>query len=260
VSGKKGDIPFELPHVTAAQRARAGRLSDALKESYPDAHCELVYSQPHELLIATILSAQATDAGVNKATPGLFTAFPSPRDYAKATPEAIEPYIRTIGLFRNKAKAVHASMAALVERFSGEVPRTMQELLTLRGVARKTANVVLGNCFGINVGFVVDTHVERLAVRLGLVPRGATVAMVERRLMALFPREDWCVLSHRLIFHGRRACKARLPGGCAGCAGGVGHGAAVCAEFGDKCELRVTAKRGTGRPGRPSAGRYPDPR
>lgn len=198
---------------SAAQLARAARLIAALKARYPDAHCELDWSKPHELLIATILSAQCTDASVNRATPALFRAFPTPADYARATPTEIEPYIRSIGLFRNKAKAVQAACALLVERFGGEVPRTMDELLLLRGVARKTANVVLGNCFGINEGVVVDTHVERLSHRLGL-SRGKTPQAIERDLMALFPREEWCLLSHLLIFHGRRACKAR-GGSCA---------------------------------------------
>jgi len=229
------DLPFELPKVTAAERRHAAGLLAALAEAYPDAHCELDYRTPHELLVATILSAQATDVGVNKATPALFKAFPMPADYAASSPEAIEPYIRTIGLFRNKAKSVHAAMKDVVERYGGEVPRTMAELVTLRGVARKTANVVLGNAYGINVGFVVDTHIERLAKRFGLARADSTVQRVERRLMALFPRERWCEASHTLIWHGRRACKARG----AGCSGHP-----ICAQFGKACELRVlvTAK------------------
>lgn len=219
---------------TAAQRARAGELLSALREHYPDAHCELTHTCPHELLVATILSAQATDVSVNKVTPALFKRFPTPAAYAASSPEEIEPFIRTIGLFRNKARAVHGAMTTIVERFGGEVPRTMEGLLTLRGVARKTANVVLGNSFGINEGVVVDTHVQRLAVRLGLAPGGSSVAEIERRLMALFPRESWCDLSHLLIFHGRRACKARM----AGCAAHP-----ICAKFGGRCELRVTAPK-----------------
>ncbi len=247
-------LPFELPRASAKARERAVRLKSLLEHHYPTAHCELNYANPHELVIATILSAQATDVGVNKATPGLFARFKTPADYAASTPEEIEPYIRTIGLFRNKAKAIHAAMSEVVNRFGGEVPRTMEELLTLRGVARKTANVVLGNAFGINVGFVVDTHVERLAVRLGLVPRGTTVQMIERELMSLFPRDSWCDMSHMMIFHGRRTCKARVPGGCAGScstamvSGATGTAAAegpetICREFGDRCELRVSAKK-----------------
>lgn len=205
------EFGFALPRVTPAAKARAAAIYADLQARYPDAHCELNHDpkQPHQLLIATILSAQATDVGVNKATPRLFRAFPTPAAFAAATPEEIEPHIRTIGLFRNKAKAIHAAMTTLVRDFDGEVPRTMDELLTLRGVARKTANVVLGNAFGINMGVVVDTHVERLSKRFGLAPKSATTAMVERHLMARFPRENWCMLSHLLIFHGRRACKAR---------------------------------------------------
>jgi len=202
-----------LPRKTAAQKERALALLAALKTRFPDAHCELDWTKPHELLIATILSAQCTDVAVNKATPGLFRAFPTPVDYTRVTPAEIEPHIRSIGLFRAKARAVHETARMLVEKFGGEVPRTMEELLTLRGVARKTANVVLGNCFGINEGVVVDTHVARLSARFGL-SRQKTPEKIERDLMALFPREDWCILSHLLIFQGRRACKAR-GGDCA---------------------------------------------
>lgn len=203
------DPGFKLPRVTAASRARAADIYAALLERYPDAHCELHFSNPHELLFATILSAQATDAGVNRATPALFKAFPTPADMARVEPADIEPYIKTIGLYRNKAKALSSAARTLVRDFGGEVPRTMDQLLSLRGVARKTANVVLGNAFGINMGVVVDTHVERLSKRFGLAPNAASVAMVERRLMALFPRDTWTMLPHLLIFHGRRACKAR---------------------------------------------------
>lgn len=203
--------------MSGPARHRAAEVYGALLERYPDARCELAHDpgRPHQLLIATILSAQATDASVNKVTPALFEAFPTPGDFAAGRPEDIEPYIRSIGLFRNKARAVHESMRAVVERFGGEVPRTMEELLTLRGVARKTANVVLGNAFGINAGVVVDTHVERLSKRFGFAPASASAAEIERRLMALFPRETWCMLSHLLIFHGRRVCKAR-GGSCSG--------------------------------------------
>ena len=223
------DLPFKLPQVEPKDKARAKRILAALQEHYPGAHCELDYTQPHELLIATILSAQATDVGVNKATPALFKAFPTPADYAASTPAKIEPYIKTIGLYRNKAKAVHAAMTALVEDFEGAVPDTMDELLTLRGVARKTANVVLGNAFNINSGFVVDTHVERISKRLGLVPQDATVAMTERYLCALLPRDSWCEASHMLIFHGRRSCKARM----ASCSDHP-----ICQKYGTCCDLR----------------------
>ncbi|MBL1216887.1 MAG: endonuclease III [Planctomycetes bacterium] len=180
----------------------------ALAKRYPDAHCELDYSSPHELLIATILSAQATDVGVNKATPALFKQFPAPADYAKATPEEIEPYVRSLGFFRNKAKSVHAAMTAVTNEHDGRVPNTMDELLQLRGVARKTANVVLGNAYDINMGVVVDTHVMRLSQRFGLT-KHKDPGKIELDLMALFPRKHWGLLSHLLIFHGRRVCKAR---------------------------------------------------
>lgn len=217
---------------TPAQRRRALALFDALAREYPDAHCELTYSNPHELLVATILSAQSTDVGVNKATPALFKRFPTPADYAAATPAEIETYIKSIGLFRNKARAIHAAMTELVRTFGGSVPRTMSELLTLRGVARKTANVVLGNAFNLAEGFVVDTHIERLAKRFALADPADNVAAVERKLMAMLPPQRWCAASHELIFHGRRVCKARLPA-CAE------H--PICREFGDRCELRITA-------------------
>ena len=211
--GSTSKAGFDLPSVDPARRRRAGRIFDALAKAYPDAHCELDYTSPAELLIATILSAQSTDVGVNKATPGLFAAFPTPGDYARATPGDIEPHIATIGLFRNKARAVHESMKRIHEVHQDEVPHDMESLLELRGVARKTANVVLGNAFNINMGVVVDTHVTRLSHRLDL-STGTTPLAIERDLMSLFPRAKWTLLSHLLIFHGRRVCKAR-GGTCA---------------------------------------------
>ena len=223
------DLPFALPQVSPNDKRRARRIAKSLEEHYPDAVCELDYTLPHELLVATILSAQATDVGVNKATPALFERFPTPADYAASSPKEIEPYIKTIGLFRNKAKSVHAAMTTLVEEFGGEVPRTVEELTSLRGVARKTANVVLGNCYGINDGFVVDTHVQRFTQRFGRAEAGASVQQIERTLMALFPRDQWCDLSHRMIFHGRRACPAR---------GGVCRDHPLCTSYGTACEKR----------------------
>ena len=217
----------------AGNQRRAARLADALRAAYPEAHCGLNYRSPHELLVATILSAQCTDVAVNKATPALFAKYPTPAAFAAATPVEIEPLVRTLGLFRAKAKAIQSAMKDVVQRFGGEVPRTMAELLTLRGVARKTANVVLGNAYGINVGFVVDTHIQRLSVRLGVCAAGDTVKTIEKKLMAAFPRERWCELSHQIIWHGRRACKARMNG-CSD------H--PICTEFGAACELRVSAK------------------
>ena len=201
-------ITLKLPRKGPKKIERARALLAALDRTYPHAKCRLDWTTPHELLVATILSAQATDEGVNAATPALFREFPRPADYAAASPESIAPFIRTIGLWRNKARAVHESMQALVAHHGGEVPREMDALLALRGVARKTANVVLGNCFGIQAGVVVDTHVGRLAQRLGLSAH-SDPGKVERDLMALFPRERWCDLSHLLIFHGRAACRAR---------------------------------------------------
>ena len=202
------EIGFELPRKTARQRERALQLLAALDARYPQAKCRLDWKVPHELLIATILSAQATDEGVNAATPALFKQFPTANHFASSSADEIAPFIRTIGLWRNKARAVYESMRMLVDQYGGEVPRNMQDLLVLRGVARKTANVVLGNCFGIQAGVVVDTHVGRLAERLAL-SKHTDPVKVERDLMALFPRERWCDLSHLLIFHGRAVCKAR---------------------------------------------------
>jgi endonuclease-3 len=145
---------------------------------------------------------------VNKATPKLFAAFPTPADYARTTPKKLEPYVRSLGFFRNKARAIHEAMKAVAEEHDGRVPDTMEELLTLRGVARKTANVVLGNAYGVNVGVVVDTHVQRLSKRFGLT-KHTDPNKIERDLMALFPRRHWTMLSHLLIFHGRRVCRAR---------------------------------------------------
>ena len=228
--GMAGEIPFALPEVTANEKRRARRLLAALEEHYPEAECALHYTSPHELLIATILSAQCTDVAVNKATPALFARFTAPCDYAASSALEIEPYVKSLGFFRNKAKAVHLSMKEVVEQFDGEVPQTMEELLTLRGVARKTANVVLSNAFGVQVGVVVDTHVQRLSRRLGLVEEGASVAAIERRLMALFPRDRWGDLSHLLIFHGRGACSARKKE-CAD------H--PICRGYGRTCECRT---------------------
>ncbi len=198
---------------TPAATARARRILKALYKHYPDAHCELDYESPHELLIATILSAQATDVGVNKATPKLFAKFPRPSDYAAATPRAIEPYVKSLGFFRMKSRAIHESMNTIEKDFGGTVPDTMERLLTLRGVARKTANVVLGTAYVINEGVVVDTHVMRLAQRFDLTSH-TDPTKIERDLMALFPRDEWTMLSHLLIWHGRRVCKAR-GGDCA---------------------------------------------
>jgi endonuclease III len=198
----------------ADRRARAQAVLAGLRESYPDARTELVFGTPFQLLIATVLSAQATDVSVNAATPALFQRYPTPAAMASATPEEIEPFIRTIGLYRNKARHCVACARGLLERFGGEVPATVDALVTLPGVGRKTANVVVSNAFGVPA-IAVDTHVGRLARRLGF-SKHTDPDKVERDLMALFAPEDWVFLHHALILHGRRVCAARTPA-CARC-------------------------------------------
>jgi len=193
-----------------ALRARAAAILAELKAEYPDAHCELDYRTPYELLAATILSAQCTDVRVNLVTPAFFVCFPSPRMLAVADRADVETVIRSTGFFRNKAKSLIGMAQALVERHGGEVPREMDALRRLPGVGRKTANVVLGNAYGVNEGITVDTHVTRLA-RLLKLSRRKTPEQIERDLMALVPREDWALVSHLLIWHGRRVCIARRP-------------------------------------------------
>jgi endonuclease-3 len=205
-----------MPRETAAARsARAGEILATLSRTYPDAHCELDYTTPLELLIATILSAQCTDRRVNIVTKELFRVCKTAADYVALPQEQLEEIIHTTGFYRAKAKNVKACCAAIVERHGGEVPRTMDELTGLSGVGRKTANVVLGNVFGINVGVVVDTHVQRLCGRLGLT-RETTPEKIELELMKLIPQEQWALFSHWLIWHGRRRCDARKPD-CANC-------------------------------------------
>jgi len=195
---------------TADKFERTQKILSALKRVYPNAHCELNFSNPLQLLVATILSAQCTDKRVNLVTAELFKKFRSAKDFAEAPLAEIEEAVKSTGFFRNKAKNIKACCAALVEKFGGEVPRTMDELHALAGVGRKTANVVLGNAFGINVGVVVDTHVTRLANRLGLA-KGTDAVKLERELMKLVPQDDWTLFSHWLIWHGRRRCNARKP-------------------------------------------------
>jgi len=205
-----------MPRETAAaKKERTMKIIAALQRTYPTAHCELNFSSPLQLLIATILSAQCTDKRVNIVTAELFEKYRSAKDFADAPLADIEQAVKTTGFFRNKAKNIKACCAALVEKFGGEVPRTMDELHALAGVGRKTANVVLGNAFGINVGVVVDTHVTRLCNRLGLV-KGADAVKIEQELMKLVPQNDWTLFSHWLIWHGRRRCDARKPD-CANC-------------------------------------------
>jgi len=193
-----------------ALRTHAALLLDRLLERYPDAHCALDFHDAFELLCATILSAQCTDKRVNMVTPALFARYPGARALAAARQEDVEEIIKSTGFFRNKAKSIIGMAGAVVERHGGEVPSTLAELVTLPGVGRKTANVILGNAFDVNEGVVVDTHVGRLAMRLGLTSETDPVK-VEQELMGLFPRDRWTMLAHLLIFHGRRVCDARNP-------------------------------------------------
>ena len=199
----------------AAKYERTQNIISALKRTYPDAHCELNFSNPLQLLVATILSAQCTDKRVNIVTAELFKKYRTAKDFAAAPLTDIEEAVKTTGFFRNKAKNIKACCTTLAEKFGGEVPRTMDELHALAGVGRKTANVVLGNAFGINVGVVVDTHVTRLANRLGLA-KGTDAVKLEMELDKLVPQNEWTLFSHWLIWHGRRRCAARSPD-CVNC-------------------------------------------
>ncbi len=181
-----------------------------LEKLHPDAHCELNYETPIQLLIATILSAQCTDVRVNQVTPTLFERYPTVTDFAGADRVELEGLIRSTGFFRQKAKFIQESAHAIVHQHGGKVPNTMKELVKLKGVARKTANVVLGEIYGIADGVTVDTHVKRLAKRLGLTEETNPVK-VERALMKVIPQDQWMRISHLLIFHGRRVCDARRP-------------------------------------------------
>lgn len=205
-------MPREAPQAKAA---RLKRIIAALDKTYPAAHCELDHQTPLELLIATILSAQCTDKRVNIVTRDLFKRYHFAADYADAPLAELEQAIKTTGFFRNKARNIQAACRAIIEKHGGEVPQTMGELIQLSGVGRKTANVVLGNAFGINAGVVVDTHVARLSHRLALTQQ-KTPEKIERDLMVLVPQKQWALFSHWLIWHGRRRCFARKPD-CANC-------------------------------------------
>jgi endonuclease III len=200
---------------TPSLKARLTKIISALRQTYPTAHCELNYRDPLELLVATILSAQCNDKQVNIVTESLFKKYRTATDYANADPATFEQEIKRIGLYRNKAKNIQAAARNLVELHGGKVPDSMDALIELPGVGRKTANVVLGNAFNINCGIVVDTHVARLSMRLGLT-RETSPEKIEQALMPLVPRSDWCLFSHLLIWHGRRRCFARSPD-CAHC-------------------------------------------
>ena len=197
------------------KEARAQQIFAALQKTYPNARCELDYRSPLELLIATILSAQCTDKMVNVVTADLFRKYKTPADFANAALADLEQDLRRLGFFRMKSKNIRACCQKLLERHDGEVPQSMEELIELDGVGRKTANVVLGNAFGENIGIVVDTHVSRLSNRMGFT-RETDPVKIEQALMRIVPRESWTLFSHWLIWHGRRRCSARKPD-CAGC-------------------------------------------
>ncbi|MGB0345969.1 MAG: endonuclease III [Balneolaceae bacterium] len=220
---------MKLPRKTKQQKERAQQILNELYQYYPNPHCELDHRNAFELLIATILSAQCTDVRVNMVTPALFETYPTPELMAEAPLEELEELVRTTGFYKNKAKSLKETSKRIVEKFNGVVPQTMDELLTLRGAARKTANVVLGNAFGINEGVVVDTHVKRISNRFGLTREKNNTDKIERDLMALFPKENWTDLSHLLIHHGRNACKARIS---------KAPDHPLCVNYGKKCECK----------------------
>lgn len=193
---------------TEPQRVRA--ILTKLDEAYPNATCELKHQNAFQLLISTILSAQCTDVRVNQVAETLYQIYPDAKAFAYATPSELEQEIRPTGFFRNKTKSVMGASKAIIERFGGEVPRTMEEILTLPGVARKTGNVVLGTAYGIPSGIVVDTHVQRIAKRLDLT-RNEDPKKIEQDLMQVIPKEKWIQFSHQIIWHGRRVCQARKP-------------------------------------------------
>ncbi len=196
----------------ASPRLRADEIYKRLQNLYPDARCALQHTDAFQLIIATILSAQCTDDRVNMVTPILFARFPTPQAMAQADIAELEQIVRSTGFYRNKAKSIKECARGIIERFGGQVPRTMDELLSLRGVARKTANVVLGNAYVINEGIVVDTHVGRLSHRMGLTKHGDKEAVkIEQDLVKLFDRDRWTMLAHLLIYHGRQVCSARKP-------------------------------------------------
>jgi endonuclease-3 len=196
--------------ITPQRRARVAAAFTRLRQLHPDAHCELLHDSPFQLLVATVLSAQTTDKMVNQVTPGLFARFPDAEALARGAPEEVEPLIQRIGFFRVKSRNIVALAQQLVARHGGQVPNDFAALTALPGVGRKTANVVLGVCFGMPEGVVVDTHVQRLSQRLGWT-RETSPEKIERELTALFPPEDRDLVSHVLIFHGRRVCDAQRP-------------------------------------------------
>ena len=229
------NIFFKLVLMTPDIQNRTDEIIKRLKNEYPDAHCELNHSNAFELLVATILSAQCTDARVNIVTATLFRKYRSPLDFLNVALEELEQDIRPTGFFRNKAKSIRGASEKIINNFGGEIPTTMDELLTLNGVARKTANVVLGNAFGIASGVVVDTHVSRLSQRLGLTEAIAP-EKIEKDLQNLVPEKDWIMFPHWLIAHGRKICQARKPK-CAECL--LNDLCPTAFTFGNKSETKL---------------------
>jgi endonuclease-3 len=220
---KKKSVPHEQlpayakkPKTAAERQARLEELMRRLDQMYPNATCALTHRNPWELLVATILSAQCTDKRVNEVTPGLFAKYPTPQDFAAASQEELAADIRSTGFFNNKAKSVIGAAKRVVSEFGGKVPKTMEEMLTIPGAARKTANVVLGTAYGIASGVVVDTHVQRNAARLDLTSNTDPVK-IEQDLMQILPKERWVLFAHQIILHGRALCVARNPK-CGECA------------------------------------------
>ncbi len=201
---------MKRPKTAAERKERVAEILRRLDQMYPGATCALHHRSPWELLVATILSAQCTDKRVNEVTPGLFAKYPTPQDFAAVRPEVLANDIRSTGFFNNKAKSIVGAAKRVVSEFGGEVPRTIEELLTVPGAARKTANVVLGTAYGIASGVVVDTHVQRIARRLDLT-RNTDPVKIEQDLMKIIPRDRWILFSHQVILHGRALCVARGP-------------------------------------------------
>jgi len=203
------------PKTAVERRARVDEILRVLDRMYPNVTCALHHGSPWELLVATILSAQCTDKRVNEVTPGLFSKYPTPRDFAAVRPEVLAQDIRSTGFFNNKAKSIVGAAQKVLRDFGGKVPRTMEELLSVPGAARKTANVVLGTGYGVAVGVVVDTHVQRVSRRLDLT-RQTDPVKIEQDLMKIIPQDRWILFSHQIIHHGRALCQARKPR-CAEC-------------------------------------------
>lgn len=204
-------MPAKPTKKILTRRQRVAKILPILKMLYPDAKCSLEHRSPLELIVATILSAQCTDERVNIVTRSLFEKYRSVRDYAQSKPQELEKDVQSTGFFRNKAKSIRAMAQSLIDQHAGKVPQTMEELVELAGVGRKTANVVLGNAFGKNVGVVVDTHVTRLSNRLDLTDHESDAVKIEHDLMQVVPQEEWTLWSHLMIHHGRKICQARKP-------------------------------------------------